>query len=135
MLPVKDIVKKYLGEEYQFGGRGSGGMDCYGLVLSIYKDLGISLPELRVEDERWHVRDKPIDIADLSNSFDSVKLLKTFDLVAFINSKGIVNHAGVYVGGGQFIHATRKAGVCISHLSDRMWQERYAGGYRHKGLK
>ncbi len=44
-----DVVasaKKYLGVPYVFGGEDSSGMDCSGLVQTVYADIGIEVPRL-----------------------------------------------------------------------------------------
>ena len=44
-----DVVasaQKYLGVPYVFGGEDSSGMDCSGLVQTVYADIGIELPRL-----------------------------------------------------------------------------------------
>ena len=44
-----DVVasaEKYLGVPYVFGGEDSSGMDCSGLVQTVYADIGIELPRL-----------------------------------------------------------------------------------------
>ena len=44
-----DVVasaQKYLGVPYVFGGEESSGMDCSGLVQTVYADIGIELPRL-----------------------------------------------------------------------------------------
>jgi cell wall-associated NlpC family hydrolase len=44
-----DVVasaEKYLGVPYVFGGTDSSGMDCSGLVQTVYADIGIELPRL-----------------------------------------------------------------------------------------
>lgn len=39
-------AEKYLGVPYVFGGEDSSGMDCSGLVQTVYADIGIELPRL-----------------------------------------------------------------------------------------
>lgn len=132
MLSADEVIKKYLGSGYRFKGR-EGSIDCYGLVLSVYMDIGITLPDLRIDDdEKWHSKGKSLDLCSLPDLFEAVIVPLTFDLVAFFNPKGIVNHAGIYVGSGNFLHATKTAGVCVQRFYDRQWQSRLAGIYRHK---
>lgn len=130
-----DIVNKYLGGKYVYKGR-LDGLDCYGLVWRIYKDIGIDIPDLSFSDDpKWHMKGLGLDIRKLSSIFEPVDEPNVYDVVAFYNPKGVVNHAGVYVGQGKFIHATSKTGVVVAHLYDKMWKDRLAGIYRHMGLK
>ncbi|WP_166791806.1 C40 family peptidase [Cryobacterium frigoriphilum] len=43
---VAAAAQKYLGVPYVFGGEDSSGMDCSGLVQTVYADLGIEVPRL-----------------------------------------------------------------------------------------
>ncbi|TFC30961.1 NlpC/P60 family protein [Cryobacterium sp. TMT2-18-3] len=43
---VVDAAKKYLGVPYVFGGEDASGMDCSGLVQTVYAEMGIDVPRL-----------------------------------------------------------------------------------------
>jgi cell wall-associated NlpC family hydrolase len=134
MLP-NEIVNKYLGTKYVYRGRVAW-LDCYGLVWRIYKDLGVDIPDLSFSDDpRWHMVGKNLDVSLLAEIFEKRSEPKLYDLVAVKNPKGIVNHAGIYIGAGQFIHATKQAGCVCSLIHVSPWKETIVGFYRHKGLK
>ena len=48
-----------------------------------------------------------------------------------------VSHVGLYIGGGQFVHASTRKGVIISDLSERYYTSTYhsSGQVKRKGLK
>ena len=55
------------------------------------------------------------------------------DLVFFYGD-GAIGHVGLYIGGGQFIHAANYSkGVCITSLSESWYDSRYAGARRIVG--
>lgn len=43
---VVDAAKRYLGVPYVFGGEDASGMDCSGLVQTVYAEMGIDVPRL-----------------------------------------------------------------------------------------
>jgi cell wall-associated NlpC family hydrolase len=120
--PFKYKVKEYLGIPYRRGGTSKKGMDCSNFVRIVYKRLfNIELP--------FSVR----------NQFRSSRLQKineyemqSGDLVFFSNTKKKrINHVGMYVSGGQFIHASSSSGIMFSRLDDPYWKNRFVGSKRH----
>jgi peptidoglycan DL-endopeptidase CwlO len=93
------IALRYLGVPYVYGGASPSGFDCSGLVMYVYAQLGISLPHYTVA--QW-------------NATQPISSPAPGDLV-FFNGLG---HVGIYIGGGQFIHAPHTGDVVkISSLS------------------
>jgi len=82
------IAARYLGVPYVWGGESPAGFDCSGLVSYVYAQLGVSLPHYTVS--QWNAT-IPIATTDLQPG----------DLVFFDG----LGHVGIYIGGGQFIHA------------------------------
>jgi len=98
------IALRYLGVPYVYGGASPSGFDCSGLVMYVYAQLGISLPHYTVA--QW-------------NATQPVSSPAPGDLVFFSG----LGHVGIYIGGGQFIHAPHTGDVVkISSLADH-------GGY------
>ncbi len=127
-----EIIHKYLGIPYQHHGRSLSGLDCYGLILEIFKDQGVELWDIHNEyDQEWSWKGKDLFIENYAREWERVTDFRFMDVVCFKNGKNVVNHAGVYLRMGKFIHAV-KAGVVVSRLTDRQWQERYVGCYRYK---
>ncbi|MCR8642757.1 C40 family peptidase [Paenibacillus sp. N1-5-1-14] len=65
-------------------------------------------------------------------SIKQISQLKKGDLVYFsVSTPGQVNHVGVYMGDGKFIHnLSPKDGVVISDLSKGNWTKRFISGSR-----
>jgi peptidoglycan DL-endopeptidase CwlO len=82
------IALHYLGVPYVWGGSTPSGFDCSGLVMYVYAQLGISLPHYTVA--QWGAT-LPISTSELQPG----------DLVFFDH----LGHVGIYIGGGQFVHA------------------------------
>jgi cell wall-associated NlpC family hydrolase len=46
---------------------------------------------------------------------------------------GCVQHFGVYLGDGKFIHTLKKVHSCISNVRDPYWSNRIRGYYKWRG--
>lgn len=124
-------VEDYLTIKYLHLGRDkTKGLDCWGLVLSIYKDcLNISLPDLSFYEQDWSYQGKNYIMDRYTDEWERIKTPTKFCLVLIKNCKNIVNHVGVYIGNNKFIHCS-KSGVVISPI-DIYWKPKIEG-YFHK---
>lgn len=112
------VVQDYLGVPYQIGGGGIDGLDCSNLVRVLYRDYdGTRLP---ANTTRLYKLPRSVARDNLAVG----------DLVFFKFNGSDVSHVGVYLGDGQFVHASQSQGVIISSLSDSTYRERYAGARR-----
>lgn len=113
----------YRGTRYVTGGTSrSGGFDCSGLTTTVFKKNGIHLPRTAREQSGVGKR------VGMDN-------LRKGDLVFFRTNRGVrVNHVGIYVGAGKFIHASSGGGrVQVSSLNEGYYNRRFAGGRRVAG--
>ncbi len=111
---VVGIAMQYLGVPYVWGGASPAGFDCSGFVMYVYAQLGVSLPHHAASQYSSGV---PV-------SYDQ---LAPGDLVFFDG----LGHVGIYIGGGQFIHAPHTGDVVkISSLSDSWYAATYVGARR-----
>jgi cell wall-associated NlpC family hydrolase len=96
------IAMRYLGVPYVWGGGTPAGFDCSGLVMYVYAQLGILLPHFAAAQYGFGT---PVPRDQLQPG----------DLVFFDG----LNHVGIYIGGGQMIHAPHTGDVVkISPLSE-----------------
>ncbi|WP_456273185.1 C40 family peptidase [Bacillus sp. AK031] len=111
------VAKKYLGVPYAWGGTSASGFDCSGYIVTVFKELGITLP--RTSASMYNV-----------GSYVSKKDLRVGDLVFFNTYGSGVSHAGIYIGNNEFIHASN-SGVNITNINDPYyWSSRYIGAKR-----
>jgi len=105
-------IRPWLGTPHHMGGMSRRGTDCSGLAVSLYRDLfGIQLPrttQAQMHSGRW------VDHSQLSPG----------DLV-FFKPTNKYRHVGIYLGRGEFVHASTRKGVMISRLEDDFWRNCY----------
>ncbi len=82
-----------LNAPYLWGGTGTGGFDCSGLVQAAYRSAGVSLP--RVAQAQYEAGPVVPDGATVAPG----------DLLFFGTGPDAVDHVGLYVGGGEMIDA------------------------------
>jgi peptidoglycan DL-endopeptidase CwlO len=111
---VVGIAMQYLGTPYAWGGASPGGFDCSGFIMYVYAQVGVSLPHNAAMQYGYG---SPVSRSDLQPG----------DLV-FFNGLG---HAGIYVGGGSFIHSPHTGDVVkISSLGEGWYASTYVGARR-----
>lgn len=126
------IITKYLGIPYKNMGRDLEGLDCWGLVLCIYKDIyGIDLPDLENYEADWSYKGKDYIMDRYTKDWERVEKPQEFDIILMKNFKGIANHTGVMLNSKDFIQCT-KAGVNLSKITHKKIAERLVGIFRYK---
>jgi len=114
---VSDAMS-YMGVPYVFGGNTpSSGFDCSGYVRYVFANAGIYLP--RTADVQYNC-----------GYAVSTSELAPGDLVFFETYCPGPSHVGIYVGDGNFIHASSSRGVTISSLSSSYYSAHYLGARR-----
>jgi cell wall-associated NlpC family hydrolase len=104
----------YIGTPYVWGGASPAGFDCSGLVMYAFAQEGISLPH---SSYAQFGAGPHVDRADL----------QVGDLVFFLGG----GHVGIYVGGGNYVHAPRTGeNVMVSSLNDSWASANYSGATR-----
>ncbi len=109
------------GVPYRYGGLSPRGVDCSGFVyLTFLSRLGMEVPRTTRE---------------LLKSGEKVKRndIRVGDLVFFRTGPGN-RHVGIYMGNGDFLHASSSQGVMTSSLSNPYWRQRYWQARRLAGL-
>jgi cell wall-associated NlpC family hydrolase len=110
---VVGIAMQYLGTPYVYGGASPSGFDCSGFIMYVFSQIGVSLPHNAAAQYGYGT---PVDRSQLQPG----------DLV-FFNGLG---HAGIYVGGGSFIHSPHTGDVVkISSISG-WYASTYVGARR-----
>lgn len=110
-------AKKYIGTKYKYGGIDKRGLDCSGLIYTVYKDLGKPMPRVSSEQAK---KGKAVYIGEL----------QTGDLIFFGAKKGSkkITHAGIvsYTDGKvvKVIHSSSSKGVIEVDVAN-YWMDKY----------
>ncbi|MBD3166686.1 NlpC/P60 family protein [bacterium] len=109
-------INSFLGVPYLWGGNTRRGVDCSGFTRNVYREQGVLIP--RVSRDQYRTG-------------RAVEDLTYGDLVFFNkNGWGRVTHVGIYVGNGEFAHASCSRGVTVSRLNKHYYRKRYVGARR-----
>lgn len=116
-IDIVSYAYKFMGKPYVWGAAGPSAFDCSGFTLYVYRAFGVNL---------GHYTGTQFATGQAVSKND----LLSGDLV-FFNTDSSISHVGIYVGGGQFIHASSGSGkVIVSSLSEGYYTSRYAGARR-----
>ena len=107
---LRTEAHRWEGTPHRLGGISRKGIDCSGLVMQIYRHLfDIRLPRMTQEQLQLGRVVPPED-------------LQPGDLV-FFRPPRKPRHVGIYLGRGEFVHASKTRGVMISRLDEGYWQD------------
>jgi cell wall-associated NlpC family hydrolase len=100
-------INKYIGAPFKLGGRDLSGIDCWGLVMAVYKDLGRNVPDFDTEllsrpEILRRIKDGEALVAD------EISQPEQWCIV----SDSLKGHVGLWVG-GYVLHAARGLGVVM----------------------
>ena len=116
---VAELALAQVGKPYRYGGDSREGFDCSGLTRFVHAQQSISLPrtaQLQRAATKSLQRDQ----------------LVAGDLVFFRMISRNVDHVGIYVGEGRFVHAPRAgSNVTIAILAEPWFSKHFAGGGRY----
>ena len=126
-ISIREKIAKYaktkLGKRYVWGAVGPRSFDCSGFTRAVYKSTtGIKIP--RVSRDQAKV-----------GKYVKFRGLKCGDMVFFDTEKkfsGRVNHVGIYLSNGNFIHASSaRKKVIITNFNKRpFYKKRFLWGRR-----
>lgn len=122
---VKQIIytaMEYNGVKYRSGGTTPAGMDCSGLVITVFKAYDISLPR------------SSNDMSKVGKKLKREEIQKG-DLIFFkTNGRSVINHVGIVTEVKSdeilFIHSSTQRGVIVSSTKEPYYQRTFAQANR-----
>lgn len=114
------------------------GVDCYGLVMEVYKRFGHAIPEYTADyDDVEKVNDLITGKTAIRSNWEEVDInampVPCLLAIRFGVPRGVVNHTGVYIGDGKFIHIRENTGVCVDRINSPAWRSMIMGCYKYVG--
>jgi lipoprotein Spr/probable lipoprotein NlpC len=111
-LLIRKEYDRSRGIPHRMGGIGKCGFDCSGFSQHVFARLfGVSLPRTTAVQASIGQRIKRSH-------------LQAGDLV-FFKPRSYPRHVGIYVGNGEFVHASASKGIALSRLDSRYWRRAY----------
>lgn len=101
---IIDLAKSCLGVRYVYGGESMRGFDCSGFTSYIYKELfNITLPRTAQYQAKFG---KSVSLSNI----------QVGDIICFdwSSPRGVCDHVGLYIGGGQYINASYSRGSVVT---------------------
>ncbi len=120
---VVALARSRLGLPYIWGATGPDSFDCSGLVVWVYRRLGLDIPRTAQQQFSWAT---PISPAAMQRA----------DLVFYAHTYATspsepITHVGIYAGGGVVVMATTSGDfVRTVSLDDPYWRAHFAGAGR-----
>jgi cell wall-associated NlpC family hydrolase len=113
-------AERFVGIPYRWGGENVvDGMDCSGFVRAVYNLCGLSIP--RTSRDQFK-----------AGEYVAKEALQDGDLVFFGSSEDAINHVGIYVGNGRFVHAPRRGEeIRVTSVDESYFEKRFVGARRY----
>ena len=127
MQAIHDLI----GIPFVDGGRDISGCDCWGLTMIAWRILtGKELPDYKIACEEASLINAKINEQKCNWVKIEEKDLVVPSLVVMrFNSVTLCNHTGIYIGGRNFLHTSRKVNSHISSIDSPAWNRRIEGFY------
>lgn len=136
---IMKVIEKLKGIPYLHNGRSYKGVDCWGLIHLLFKELGVDLPP---DDNAgfiagdWYLKEPDRyynGLKRLGKEIGHFKNLRPLDIPYFRLYKNVITHSGVMLDNMNFLHVLIDKEVRVDSMRKRFWRVKYAGARRLSG--
>ena len=114
------IVRGLVGVRFVSGGRNvATGLDCWGLVMEVYKRCGQPIQDFLVDAFAFETIDAYAKRELGTPQWEQVEKPKDWDaplVVLMCMHREYITHAGVFLGGNRIMHTLQATGTVISSV-------------------
>ena len=122
-------VAPYFGKPFGAGGRGPDAYDCWGLVLAVYNDMGVTLPDYGAGiDDVYAVRRTGPAMDAAKDDWVKIDAPQERDVVLLRRGRLPV-HVGLWVRPGVMFHVEDDCHACFERLDNLLWKNKIVGFY------
>lgn len=129
--------RDYVGLPWQFAGRSRAGVDCWGLLWLVYRDV-LKIEVASYERETIDAPEREQIAALLTSDRNKspwcpVVKEQAFDMAVFKRG-GIDSHVGIVVEPGRMLHITNGTESRVERFDQGRWKPKLIGLHRHTKL-
>lgn len=125
MENLEKFIEKYIGTPHSK-------LDCYQLVQRFYEEiLGINLQDYLINHSNYKRIEDSIR-NETVNNWIKINEPEQYCVITFKQHPLFVNHVGIYLGNGKFLHSSLNEGVEIQRLINPNYRGTIKGFFKHK---
>jgi cell wall-associated NlpC family hydrolase len=125
-------LRHLVGVPFVNGGRDpKAGLDCWGVIMAASRCYGWEVPDFRVGCKESREIDGTFQ-REVAGDWREVGVPTEGCVLAFAidpEMPDAVQHFGVYVGKGRFLHTLEKSGSIVSRIDHFYWRNKLRGVY------
>lgn len=139
-------ANEFIGLTFKDRGRGSSGVDCYGLIILVFENVkrlilrdydyesckdSLSISQLLSNDTDWPFLE--VVRAGNANFEGMLCKLKEFDVIVFKRA-GLEQHLGIVVNKTHMLHISEGCNSRLENYRCGYWKPKIVAVYRHREL-
>lgn len=128
MIEINDLI----GKPFLNRGRGPDGYDCWGLVREVYRRCGVDLTEVNISVVACAAIQEEIETRKQRREWHELAQPEVPCVLLIKAHPKYLQHLGVYVGRGKFLHVGSTKTVVIERISSPAWKRIIRGYWQYE---